>query len=184
MSVGTFPELLPYARIRSGRQWQDISFVPRDGTPVLLYCPDAPEGDRQFVASWQNNRGADGSRPPAMEWCEIVSGLPGLDAPHRPKRFAVLPAPDQVDVVYWDLHPLVWQPIKLAPRDGTPLLVYSPRVPRPKRLFAARWEGTDGVAGNRAEANEWCEVVTGLPGLDGPLLPTLFMPLQADPQDP
>lgn len=72
----------------------------------------------------------------------------------------------------------MWQSIKTAPKDGTPVLVFSPHVPlnNPTNVVVAKFENYRGVW-------SYCENV--LADISGPIEPepTHWMPLPKPPRD-
>ena len=71
--------------------WQPIATAPRDGTPVLLFCPDATEPSTIIAAFWEFENDPD---PPT--WYEFWNDVaPALDV--VPTHWQPLPAPPEAE---------------------------------------------------------------------------------------
>jgi hypothetical protein len=52
--------------------WQDISTAPKDGTPIVLYSPDAAE-PKIYIGCWADDEVFD-DHPFAINWYDAWTG--------------------------------------------------------------------------------------------------------------
>ena len=71
--------------------WRDIATAPRDGTPIMVYCPRAGV---VAPAKWDDNRFAKKPRPYWTHWGERIWGTLWI-RDDQPTHWRPLPPPPQ-----------------------------------------------------------------------------------------